>query len=231
VPPAAHLKWKHRGYWLGEDHLLTRNGFWSRTVTVVPYYRIQNVIDARTIFQRRWDVATIIADTAGSSSIAGNDAAAVDFATDEAVDLRETLRERLRVAVAKHRDRRDRFEWFDGDAEGSGEIDDSTPGVDEPTADDETTSDEDDESRSDVPDDGVIRPNFSGSDRDYSEPAERIDTGEYAVDRSPSDMDGESGSGTEEAGSGNDERDEKDDIDDAEDGADSADNDANDAEK
>jgi len=61
-----------------------------------------------------------------------------------------------------------------------------------PTADDddETTS-EDDESRSDVPDDGVIRPNFSGSDRDYSEPAERIDTGEYAVDRSPSDMDGE----------------------------------------
>ncbi|WP_241997188.1 PH domain-containing protein, partial [Halorubrum sp. SD626R] len=61
VPPAAHLKWTHRGYWLGEDHLLTRNGFWSRTVTVVPYYRVQNVIDSRTVFQRRWGVATIVA--------------------------------------------------------------------------------------------------------------------------------------------------------------------------
>ena len=235
VPPAAHLKWKHRGYWLGEDHLLTRNGFWSRTVTVVPYYRIQNVIDARTIFQRRWDVATIIADTAGSSSLGGNDAAAVDFGTDEAVDLRETLRERLRVAVAKHRGRRDRFEWFDGDAEASGEIDDSSPSVDEPTADDETTSgagdhtppDEDDERRSDGPDDGVIRPNFSGSDRDYSDPAERIDTEEYAVDRNPSDMDGANGGGKGETGGSEDEGDEKDDTDDAEDGADNA----NDAER
>ncbi|MFO8115963.1 MAG: PH domain-containing protein, partial [Halorubrum sp.] len=95
VPPAAHLKWKHRGYWLGEDHLLTRNGFWGRTVTVVPYYRIQTVIDSRTVFQRRWDVATVVADTAGSSSIAGTSAAAVDFELEEAIELRETLQERL----------------------------------------------------------------------------------------------------------------------------------------
>ncbi|WP_048076727.1 PH domain-containing protein, partial [Halorubrum sp. AJ67] len=71
APPAAHLKWKHRGYWLGEDHLLTRNGFWGRTVAVVPYYRIQNVIDSRTVFQRRWGVATIVADTAGTGSLTG----------------------------------------------------------------------------------------------------------------------------------------------------------------
>jgi len=223
VPPAAHLKWKHRGYWLGDDHLLTRNGFWSRTVTVVPYYRIQNVIDTRTVFQRRWDVATIVADTAGSSSIAGNDAAAVDFATDEAVDLRETLRERLRASVAEHRDRRDRFEWFDGDAEGAGDDgepvgDDgepvgegdepvpdtagSAPDGDEliPDADDEASSEGDDERRSDVPDDDVIRPDFSGSGRDYSEPAERIDTGEYAVDRNPSDMGGDGRNEDDEGG-------------------------------
>ena len=205
VPPAAHLKWKHRGYWLGEDHLLTRNGFWSRTVTVVPYYRIQNVIDTRTVFQRRWDVATIVADTAGSSSIAGNDAAAVDFATDEAVDLRETLRERLRVSVAEHRDRGDRFEWFDGDVETVGEHDGGSPdedhGSDGSDADNERggndaddgshgsdADDERDENQDDIPDDGVVRPDFSGGDRDYSEPAERIDTGEYAVDRNPSDI-------------------------------------------
>ena len=180
VPPAAHYKWKHRGYWLGENHLLTRNGFWSRTVTVVPYYRIQNVIDTRTVFQRRWDVATIVADTAGSSSIAGNDAAAVDFATDEAVDLRETLRERLRVAVADHRAARDPFEWFEGDADAA---DEDADGASE-SGESATTG----STPPKPPDDGVIRPNFSVSDRDYSEPAELVDTGDYAVDRYPSDI-------------------------------------------
>ena len=229
VPPAAHLKWKHRGYWLGEDHLLTRNGFWNRTVTVVPYYRIQTVIDSRTIFQRRWNVATVVADTAGGSSLSGTSAAAVDFELDEAIELRETLQERLQSSLREQRDRRDRFEWFEGaadeavesDSEGdvsetvesdsdgdvgeavesdsdgdSDETAKSTPdadvadGVDIADAGaDVDTGDGDDETNPEIPDDGVIRPDFSTSERDYSEPAERIDTGEYAVDRFPSDAD------------------------------------------
>ena len=226
VPPAAHLKWKHRGYWLGEDHLLTRNGFWSRTVTVVPYYRIQTVIDSRTLFQRRWNVATVVADTAGSSSLAGTSAAAVDFELEEAVELRETLQERLQSAVTSRRSRRGGFEWFVGDVDGGVEAIERTDEV-EPTerpdaadrsdegADAETTGDDEtgggdpadaettgdvaiddaEETRDDgepapeIPDDGVIRPDFSVSERDYSEPAELIDTGENAVDRFPSDAD------------------------------------------
>ncbi|WP_280585929.1 PH domain-containing protein [Halorubrum sp. Boch-26] len=229
VLPAAHLKWKHRGYWLGDDHLLTRNGFWSRTVTVVPYYRIQTVIDSRTIFQRRWNVATIVADTAGSSSIAGTSAAAVDFEVDEAIELREALQERLQSALASHRDRRDRFEWFEGDLDDAVESDrgDDVAAVDTAGADDATDTESaegttepgiadtagtpdadrdpersgidaddaddadnrDDETSPEIPDNGVIRPDFATSERDYSEPAERIDTGEYAVDRFPSDAD------------------------------------------
>ena len=220
VPPAAHLKWKHRGYWLGDDHLLTRNGFWSRTVTVVPYYRIQTVIDSRTLFQRRWNVATIVADTAGSSSIAGTSAAAVDFEVEEAVELRETLQERLQSAVTSRRSRQDGFEWFEedvidavgslDDAETTGPTDPPDPAeriedaetagpadapdpaetVDEAEgiADAETVGD-DTETTPEIPDDGVIRPDFSVSERDYSEPAELIDTGENAVDRFPSDAD------------------------------------------
>ncbi len=190
VPPAAHLKWKHRGYWLGENHLLTRNGFWSRSVTVVPYYRIQNVIDSRTIFQRRWNVATIVADTAGSSSLTGSDAAAVDFDIDEAATLRATLQRRLQSAVRARRDRRTAFEWFDGDV---------TPAEPKTTEEVAETADIDAQRTADSspdgvvepdrPDDGVVRPDFSGGDRDYSEPAERIDSGEYAVDRFPSDTD------------------------------------------
>ncbi|OYR44653.1 PH domain-containing protein [Halorubrum sp. Hd13] len=242
VPPAAHLKWKHRGYWLGDDHLLTRNGFWSRTVTVVPYYRIQTVIDSRTIFQRRWNVATIVADTAGSSSFSGTSAAAVDFELDEAIELREALQERLQSALTTQRNRRDRFEWFEGDVDEAVEAgpDDDADGVDVADAEeaagagragagnDADTGDDDaatardagipdadrDAERGDtqsgdssdsgsdadsdpvdaedepaIPDDGVVRPDFSTTDRDYSEPAERIDTGEYAVDRFPSDAD------------------------------------------
>ena len=34
---------------------------------------------------------------------------------------------------------------------------------------------------------GVVRPDFNTSDRDFSEPAERVDTGDYAVDSRPSD--------------------------------------------
>ncbi|TKX52133.1 hypothetical protein EXE44_19185, partial [Halorubrum sp. SS7] len=54
---------------------------------------------------------------------------------------------------------------------------------------DEGSTEEPPDEDLDVPDDGVVRPDFSPSDRDYSEPAERIDTGEYAVDQNPSDAD------------------------------------------
>jgi len=221
VPPAAHLKWKHRGYWLGEDHLLTRNGFWSREVKAVPYYRIQNVIDSRTVFQRRWNVATIVADTAGTGSLVGSDAAAIDFDTEEAIALRDELRARLGDALADRRARRTAFEWFEGNIggdepadpigdESSGEEpveddagvepapddadgDESVTGdslADDAGGDGSTTGEPQDDPVDDLPDDGVVRPDFSTTTtRDYSQPAERIDTGEYAVDQFPSDTD------------------------------------------
>ncbi|WP_248896614.1 PH domain-containing protein [Haloplanus halobius] len=103
VPVAAHFKWRHRGYWLGEHHLVTRNGVLRREIKIVPYYRIQTVIDSRTFFQRRWGVATVTADTAGSLSIVGSDAAAVDIDDATADDLRATLATRLRESLAARR--------------------------------------------------------------------------------------------------------------------------------
>jgi putative membrane protein len=108
IPPAAHLKWTHRGYWLGEDHVVTRNGVLKRQTKVVPYDRIQTVIDTRTLFQRRWSLATVTIDTAGSLSITGGDAAAVDVDDVVADDLRAELDERLRTALAARRARRTR---------------------------------------------------------------------------------------------------------------------------
>ncbi|UVE49133.1 PH domain-containing protein [Haloferax larsenii] len=105
---AGVYQWRHRGYGLTDDHVVTRNGFWKRETRFVPYYRIQTIIDTRTIFQRRWRVATVTADTAGSLSLVGGDAAAVDIGADDAVGLRETLNDRLRDALAERREERRR---------------------------------------------------------------------------------------------------------------------------
>lgn len=118
IPPAAHLKWRHRGYALRPDHVVTRNGFWRRRTKVVPYYRVQTVIDRRTVFQRRWDLGTVVVDTAGSLSLLREHAAAVDVDVGVADDLRESVHDRLQTALAARRGRADarRFRWL-GDAE------------------------------------------------------------------------------------------------------------------
>jgi putative membrane protein len=115
IPVAAHLKWRHRGRWLGADHFVTRNGVLRRRIRIVPHYRIQTVIDTRTVFQRRWGVATVTADTAGSSALIGGDASAVDVDAGSADRLRAALPDRLRAALAARRGwTEDRIEGRDG---------------------------------------------------------------------------------------------------------------------
>ena len=74
-----------------------------RRTKIVPYYRIQTVIDARTVFQRRLDLATVTVDTAGSLSLGGQDAAAVDISGGRADDIRDELEIRLDRAVDAYR--------------------------------------------------------------------------------------------------------------------------------
>ncbi|MGM0447333.1 MAG: cation:proton antiporter [Methanobacteriota archaeon] len=91
----------------------------------------------------------------------------------------------------------------DDDADESDESDD-VDDVDDIVADaddgdDSSTDAADGVDESDIPDadlddlptdeEGVVRPDFVASDRDFSEPAERVDTGDYAVDQRPSDAD------------------------------------------
>jgi len=117
VPVAAHLKWKHRGYALHEDHVVTRNGFWVRETKVVPYHRVQTVIGSQTVFQRRRRLATVAIDTAGSRSLAGNDPQAVDIDAETAQRVRErvadslydSLADRRRAGLAERRFENDRF--------------------------------------------------------------------------------------------------------------------------
>lgn len=103
VPVAAHLKWRNLGYALLDDHVVTRGGFWTRTTHVVPYYRVQTLVESATVFQRRRDLATLVVDTAGSGGLTSRDARAVDVGAATATDLRETVEERLAAALASRR--------------------------------------------------------------------------------------------------------------------------------
>jgi multicomponent Na+:H+ antiporter subunit D len=91
------------------------------------------------------------------------------------------------------RDERDDDEDEDDDA-----VIESAEADVEPVAAD-ATSDIEVPDNSDIPDaegdglptdeEGVVRPDFNTSERDFSEPADRVDTGDYAVDQKPSDAD------------------------------------------
>ena len=104
APVAGHYKWLHRGYDVGGEHVLTRNGFWRRSIAVVPAYRVQTVIQTATPFQRWRSLATVAIDTAGSLSVTDRGARAVDFDASEAAELRETVRQGLQASLRTRRD-------------------------------------------------------------------------------------------------------------------------------
>jgi putative membrane protein len=98
VPVAAHLKWVNRGYATGQNHVFTRNGFWTRTTKVVPYYRVQTVIQVQTVFQRRRRLASVLIDTASS---AGGVAVAADLDAKDATAFRELVGEKLQESLRR----------------------------------------------------------------------------------------------------------------------------------
>jgi putative membrane protein len=106
APVAGHFRWKHRGYHVGDEHVTTRNGFWRRTTRIVPYYRVQTVIQRETPFQRRWKLATVIVDTASSIGLRSTDGHAADVDGAEADELRELVARRLGREVKRKRNER-----------------------------------------------------------------------------------------------------------------------------
>ncbi|WP_227131349.1 PH domain-containing protein [Halorubellus salinus] len=97
VPPAAHLKWAHRGYAVRDDHVVVRTGFWRRRTYVVPYYRLQTVVGSATVFQRRRHLASLVADTASSATLSRSSPTAHDLDADDVDRLQHELRDRLQA--------------------------------------------------------------------------------------------------------------------------------------
>jgi putative membrane protein len=108
VPPAAHLKWTHLGYYYDDDYIVTRSGFWTRRTTIVPYYRVQMVSDSQTIFQQRRGLGTLSVDTASSGGFWGGTAVALDIDIEDARELREQTHDRFQWALRERHTRRNR---------------------------------------------------------------------------------------------------------------------------
>lgn len=99
VPPAAHLKWSHIGYYYDDRHVVTRSGFWTRRTTIVPYYRVQTVSDSQNVFQARRELGTLVVDTATSGGFWGGDAIAPDIDVEVARELREVVHDRFHESI------------------------------------------------------------------------------------------------------------------------------------
>ncbi|WP_394742695.1 PH domain-containing protein [Natronococcus roseus] len=99
VPPAAHLRYVHLGYYVGEDHLVIRRGFWRRRTTVIPYFRIQTVSTRRSIFQRRLGIASLVVDTASSRTLFWDTPTIYDVDLEDARGVHRTGRKRLQSAL------------------------------------------------------------------------------------------------------------------------------------
>ena len=69
---AGYLKYTNKGFYEGKKFFYTRNGFWNRKTSIVPYYRIQTLINQETIFQKRLGLSTLVLDTAGISVFGSN---------------------------------------------------------------------------------------------------------------------------------------------------------------
>lgn len=104
VPPAAHLRWRHLGYYVGEENLVIRAGFWRRRTTVIPYYRLQTVSTRRSIFQRRLGLASLVVDTASSRTFFWSTPTIHDVDLAVAREIHAASRDRLQVALEDRSD-------------------------------------------------------------------------------------------------------------------------------
>lgn len=93
---AANLKWMNLGYSLGENNLMIMKGFWNRRTYAVEYFRFQNLMISESIFQRRWNLASLTVDTAGDKIV---NPKIIDLERRKAFQLRDKLHRKFKQSI------------------------------------------------------------------------------------------------------------------------------------
>ncbi len=99
---AGHLKWKNIGYSINKKHVVTSKGFWNHRTSYIPYFRVQNLIETRSILQKKWGVSTLDIDTAGTGNIL-NRTHIPDLDNAKARELRQEIFRRFQNSLQKTR--------------------------------------------------------------------------------------------------------------------------------
>jgi len=82
---AAYLRWRYRGYYVHNNYLIIKEGFWLRKIIIIPLKKLQTLHLQESFFQRRLGLATIFIDNASSAGIA--DAKIIDIDATEAREI------------------------------------------------------------------------------------------------------------------------------------------------
>ena len=93
---AANKKWMNIGYSLGAKNLVITKGFWNRRTYAVEFFRFQNLMVSESIFQRRWNLASLTVDTAGDKVV---NPQIVDLGREKAFQLRDKLHEKFKDSI------------------------------------------------------------------------------------------------------------------------------------
>ena len=91
---AAYIKYRSKGYGYDEKVFAARNGFWSQKTTIAPYFRIQNIVESRSILQRYLGTGSLELDIAGLGAFSRNPRA-VDVDGEALRPLREEVYSRF----------------------------------------------------------------------------------------------------------------------------------------
>jgi putative membrane protein len=85
----AFLRFKSRGFYLDENRVLIKTGWFFKKITIIQIDKIQNVIYTSTFFQRLMGLASLNLDTAAGSGF--NDASITDISIEQANELSEKI--------------------------------------------------------------------------------------------------------------------------------------------
>lgn len=91
-------RYRHRGYWLDRNFLISRRGWFNRQTLYLPVRNLQNLSLRRNYFDRRLGLATLQVDTAGQANTGGG-FAIHNLPVGEARSIQRSLAQRV-AAIA-----------------------------------------------------------------------------------------------------------------------------------